>query len=288
MKRWLWLVLLMATVLISACAPRPFAVSSPWNTPVPPSVGWRDVPQLRSGHSWVNAEQYSIPVVHSGAADPLVAVLVPNSWGWPGGIVRVHIPAGITGANGTDGALVVVDGGAAYNFWAFRRSGVGTASAAGYAVALMSGSGWGRANPFLGAGIRAAGASELGGLITSGDLVGGNEFPHALAVSLLGSELSGGFVPPAIAGEPGSGSIPMGSRLGIPRGTPMPAGLSPIGQRLWNTLVDYGAYVVDAHGGAAPAIFYADPFSVSPGQVAPLRNAGGDLDRIMPSVRVVQ
>jgi hypothetical protein len=128
----------------------------------------------------------------------------------------------------------------------------------------------------------------LGGLITSGDLVGGDDFRHALAVSLLGSELSAGYVAPAIAGGGGGGNIPIGARIGIPSGTPMPGGLSPIGVRMWNTLVRYGAYVVDEHGGTAPAIFYADPRSVGADSVAPLRGAGGDLDRIMPSVRVVQ
>ena len=66
----------------------------------------------------------------------------------------------------------------------------------------------------------------------------------------------------------------------------MPGGLSPIGQRMWNTLVTYGAIVVDRHGGSAPVVFYADPRSVSPGAVAPLR--AGDLNGIMPAVRVVQ
>jgi hypothetical protein len=68
----------------------------------------------------------------------------------------------------------------------------------------------------------------------------------------------------------------------------MPGGLSPIGVRMWNTLVRYGAYVVDQHGGSAPVIFYADPRSVGADKVASLRNPGGDLDRIMPAVRVVQ
>ena len=118
--------------------------------------------------------------------------------------------------------------------------------------------------------------------------VAGDDFRHALAVSLLGSELSPGFVAPAISGSGGGGSIPLGARIGIPPGVPMPGGLSPIGVRMWNTLVRYGAYVVDQHDGTAPVVFFADPRSVSPDQIAPLRNAGGDLDRIMPAVRVVQ
>ena len=151
----------------------------------------------------------------------------------------------------------------------------------------MTGSGWGRASPFLGAGIRASGSSSLGGLIVGDDLAG-DDYRHALAVSVLRSALSAAVVAPAIAGEGGSGSIPMGGRIGIPAGTPMPGGLSSMGVRMWNTLTRYGVYVVDVHGGSAPVIFYADPRSVGNDKVGPLRNPGGDLDRIMPYVRVVQ
>jgi hypothetical protein len=281
----------LVAVLAAACAPRPFNDASPWNTPIPASAGWRDVPSLRSGNSWVADEAFSTPVVHSNAADPIVAVQVPATLGWPAGVVHLHIPAWVTGAAGTDGALVVVSDGIAFNFWQFRRLDVGSATTSAYAASFLSGSGFGRPSPVLGAGIRADGSSGLGGLITRGDLVG-NEIPHALAVSLLGSELAGGFVAPAIAADSsggGGGTIPLGSRLGIPRGTPVPAGLSPIGTKVWNTLVDYGAFVVDRHEGTAPVIFEADPLSVSPAQVDPLRaGSPSDLDRIMPFVRVVQ
>ena len=287
MKRWIVLLVVGVAVLLAACTPRPFDASSPWNRPLG-AVGWRDAPELRGGHSWVNDESFSIPVVRTGPGDPLVSVSVPSSWGWTGGVVRVNIPAGIGGAAGSDGILVVVEGNVVYDFYQFNRTGPNSGSASAWAATFQNGPGWGRATPFLGAGIRAAGSSSLGGLITSGDLFGGDDFRHALAVSLLGSELSTGHVAPAIDGGGGGGSIPVGARIGIPAGTPMPGGLSPIGVRMWNTLVRYGAYVVDQHGGSAPVIFYADPRSVGADKVAPLRNPGGDLDRIMPAVRVVQ
>src|SRR4029079_17477523 len=151
-----------------------------------------------NGHSWVNDESFSIPVVRTGPGDPLVNVSVPGSWGWAGGVVRVNIPAGIGGAAGSDGILVVVEGNAVYDFYQFTRTGPNSASASAWAATLQNGPGWGRPDPFLGAGVRAAGSSSLGGLITSGDLFGGDDFRHALAVSLLGSELSSGHVAPAI------------------------------------------------------------------------------------------
>jgi len=279
-------VVALAALLLAACAPRPFADSSPWNSPIPTGVGWRDEPTLRAGPSWVNDESYSIPLVRSAPTDPLVAVSVPSTWGWPGGVAQVHVPSDVTGASGADGALSVVDGGAVFDFWQFQRSDADHATATAWAATWLNGAGVGRQSPFLGAGIRAAGTSGYGGLITSGDLTGPGDFRHALAVSLLGSEVGGPHVAPAIAGDGGSGSVPIGARLGIPRGTPMPGGLSSIGQRMWNTLMTYGAYVVDRHSGSAPVIFYADPRSVSPGTVAPLRD--GDLAAIMPAVRVQQ
>jgi hypothetical protein len=237
----------------------------------------------------VNDESFSIPVAWGNPIDPIVAVTVPPSWGWPAGTFNLNIPADVTGASGTDASLVVVNDGTAWNFWGFQRSDLNHASAAAYAIASMTGSGFGWPFPVFGAGIRASGASALGGLIASRDILA-SSFDHALAVSLNAGELSGGFVAPAIAAESGSGSIPVGARLGIPAGTPMPDGLSPLGQKLFTALVQYGAIVVDRHDGAAPVAFYADPRSVSVDTVDPLRSywmpGGDDLDRIMPFVRV--
>ena len=285
-KRWSIVGLLSFALLLAACMPRPFADSSPWNARLG-AVGWRDAPELRNGHSWVNLEQYSTPIVYGGDADPVVAVSVPSSWGWPAGIANVHIPVGVGGAAGSDGSLVVVNGGIVYNFFQFQRSGVGSGSASAWAATYLDGPGWGRLSPFLGAGVRASGASGMGGLIAGGDL-SGDDFRHALAATLPWSSLSKAFVLPAIASDGGGGGIPMGARLGIPAGSPMPGGLSIMGVRMWNTLVRYGAYVVDQHGGSAPVVFSADPRSVGAEKVDPLRNAGGDLDKIMPYVRVVQ
>jgi hypothetical protein len=271
MKRWIVLLVVAVALLLAACSPRPSDASSPWNSPLG-AVAWRDVPDLRNGHSWVNEESFSIPVVRTGPGDPLVNVSVPGSWGWAGGVARVNIPAGIGGAAGSNGILVVVEGNALYDFYQFTRTGPNSASASASAATFQNGPGWGPAQPVPRRRGPAAGSSSLGGLITSGDLFGGDDFRHALAVSLLVSELSSGHVAPAINGGGGTGNVPIGARLGIPAGTPMPGGLSPIGVRMWNTLVRYGAYVVDQHGGSAPVIFYADPRSVGADKVAPLRN----------------
>src|SRR3954447_21566840 len=94
------LVVAVLGFVLAACAPRPFNASSPWNTPISGAVGWRDEPALQAGSSWVNDEQFSIPLVRGGPGDPLVAVSVPSSWGWAGGTVQVRVPADVTGASG--------------------------------------------------------------------------------------------------------------------------------------------------------------------------------------------
>jgi hypothetical protein len=207
-------------------------------------------------------------------------------------VLHLHIPAGITGAVGTDGALTIVSDGVAYDFWQFRRLDTTHASAVAYAEADLAGTGVGTLSPFRGAGIRSAGSSGLAGLIRGRD-VSGADIPHALAVSVLGGLLQPAFVAPAIAGDghASTGVVATGTRLGIPAGTPMPAGLSSLGQRIWHALVTYGAYVVDQHGGAAPVALYADPLGVPGAPIEPVRvywnGAPSDLDRIMPFVRVV-
>jgi hypothetical protein len=280
------------TVTPAPGADRPFNAASPWNTPLAPGTRWRDDARLRADHWWVNRESYSIPVVHGEASDPMVAVSVPASWGWPAGVLQLHIPADVTGAVGTDGALTIVSDGIAYDFWQFRRVNATHASASAYAQADLAGTGVGTSRPFRGAGIRSAGSSGLGGLITAQD-VRGAEIPHALAVSVLGSLLQPAFVAPAIAGDghATAGAVATGARLGIPAGTPVPSGLSPLGEQIWRALVTYGAYVVDQHTGTSPVVLYAEPFGVPGAPIEPVRvfwnGPPSDLDRIMPFVRVV-
>ena len=211
---------------------RPFRADSSWNSPVPVTTRWRDEPKLRGDHWWVAREEYSFPIVRSGPSDPLVAVAARGSWGWPDATLSVHIPAGTSGAAGGDGSIVVIDGGAVYSFWQFVRTDASHATAVAYGKAdLTNDTGWGSADPFLGAGIRAAGSSSLAGLIT-GDELEGAVIPHALAVSMPGTLLASGFVAPAISGDgAGGGSIPEGTRIGIPAGTLRPDGLSPAESR---------------------------------------------------------
>ncbi|HZP27483.1 MAG TPA: hypothetical protein VFC99_00910 [Acidimicrobiia bacterium] len=131
--------------------------------------------------------------------------------------------------------------------------------------------------------VRASRVSQLGGLIRSYDLSSG-AIRHALSWALPNSALRAGWVWPA-AGQDGDaataygGFVPMGALVAIPRGVPMPAGMSAAGQMIWQALQTYGAYVVD-RGASAP--FYAE--GAASAAVNPAR---ADLPRIVSQLRLV-
>jgi hypothetical protein len=279
-------------------ARRPFSPTSPWNTTltdIPHTFETR--PELQSMHWWVALESYSFQVVNSSPSDPMVAVGVPASWGRPAATINVRIPPGITGASGTDGSLQVNDpAGTSHSFWQFQRTSVSTATAQAYGSTPLDGDGFTDPVTGLNAGIRAAMASPMAGLLTGPEIAAG-EIDHALAVSLPVSMLARGWVPPARAEDSTSSwaytgsAIRMGSRLGIPETATMPAGLSSLGQKVWRAIKKYGLLVVDT--GSTPAL-YADPGSMTGAQVDPLRVywCGGcgnanDLDRIALQLQLV-
>ena len=70
------------------------------------------------------------------------------------------------------------------------------------------------------AGVRASGASWLGGLVTGENLRQG-AIDHTLAIAVGSNDLKAAFVPPAVEFDANgastyTGTLPMGTRLGIP------------------------------------------------------------------------
>jgi hypothetical protein len=258
-----------------------FRANSLWNTPISNEpVQWRDEPGLRSGPWWVNYDEYANNVVIASASDPLVSVKVPNTWGWPAGTIKLRIPSGVSGSAGTDGFLVVIDGTTAYDFWQFVRDSNTSAHVSAWAKAdIATGSGWGSYSPFLSAGIRAAGSSGLAGQIYGNELTQG--INHALALAATsGAGLDGDTRPPAISSDGPAES----TRLGIPPGTPKPAGLSAQGSHAWDAMQKYGAWLVDRMDGASPIALNADPRSVPQTDINALNK---DLGKISAAARVV-
>ncbi|MGO4172585.1 hypothetical protein [Bosea sp. TAF32] len=230
---------------------RPFAASSSWNTPIAPNATFEAIDWPMGARFGVAWSSYS-PAIHvSSASDPVVSVEHPASWGLPAGTLKIRIPAYADGAPGTDGELLVIDGDTVHNFWQFKRSGPETAAAQSYAATnLVTGDGWGRRSPFLGAGIVATGSSQLAGLLVEAETDRG-DIQHALQIAIDATYARPGSVGEAINGDGRNpdGLVQEGERLGIPTGVAMPRGLSPLGQKVFRAYQVYGAFVIDVAGG---------------------------------------
>ena len=252
---------------MASLADSPFSASSSWNTPVPANssftkLNWPSSTGYNYSVAW---DSYSPSVYVASASDPVVQVSHPAGWGYPAGTVSVHMPAAANGAAGTDGELVVIDGDVAYNFWQFNRTSATTATAASFgAENVVTGDGWGSKSPFLSAGITAVGASELGGLIVKDETNDGS-IDHALQLVVDSKLVQSGFVGQAIAGDgsSASGIVKEGQYLAISPDTPMPSGLSPLGQQVFRAMQKYGAYVVDVAGGVTNVRAQANAFDAS-------------------------
>ena len=232
----------------------PFSATSDWNIAIATNATYTRLNWPAStGYNYsVSWNSYTPAVYVASASDPLVQVTVPAGWGYPGGTISIHMPLAANGAAGTDGELLVIDGDTVYNFWQFSRTSATTATASCYGCEnVVTGDGWGSKSPFLSAGITAVGASQLGGLLVQAETDTG-QINHALQLVVDSSLVRSGFTGDAISGDGGSatGIVQEGDHLGIPLGTPMPAGLSPLGQEVFRAMQQYGAYVVDVAGGA--------------------------------------
>ncbi len=230
---------------------RPFSPASSWNTPIPASAHYSSVRWPAGSRFGVAWNSYSPAIYVSSSSDSLVSVAYPAVWGYRGGALRVRMPLPADGARGTDGELLIIDGGVVHNFWQFKRLDKTTATASSYAAAdIVSGTGWGRVSPFLGAGIVAAGSSQLAGLLIQAETDRG-DITHALQLCIDMSLAKPGRVGDAISsdGKNPNGIVQMGEHLAIPPDVPMPAGLSSLGQKVFRAYQHYGAFVIDVAGG---------------------------------------
>jgi hypothetical protein len=132
---------------------------------------------------------------------------------------------------------------------------------------FMNTTGWG-IDPASGIiGVRAAGASLLGGQIWPAELTSSIE--HAVPIMLDARQLKRGFVPPAVSEDNDnsySGSIPMGSHFALPPGIDLATvinpysglPLTPEGKALAKAYQKYGGYVVDTATGTISLAFAPD------------------------------
>jgi len=264
---------------------RPFATSSSWNTPIAESATYHEVGwpiTARFGVAW---SSYSPAIYAASNSDPVVSVQYPPAWGYEGGIVEVRMPPDADGAVGSDGEVLVIDGDIAHNFWQFKRLNLTEATARSYgATNVITGSGWGRASPFLGAGIVAAGSSQLAGMLVRAETDRG-EIAHALQISIDMSLAKPGHIGEAISGDGHNpnGLVQEGQRLAIPPAVPMPLGLSPLGQKVFRAYQRYGAFVIDVAGGVTNLRAQANAYD--PATITALRR---DVARITPMLERVE
>jgi hypothetical protein len=264
---------------------RPFVADSSWNRPIASNATFAEVGWPRDARFGIAWSSYS-PAIHvSSASDPIVTVEHPASWGRPAGTVTIRIPAEADGAPGTDGELLVIAGDIVHNFWQFKRLGTEKAAAQSYAATnVVTGDGWGRASPFLGAGIVAAGSSQLAGLLVQAETDRG-DIAHALQIAIDARYARPGRVGEAINGDGTNpdGLVQVGQRLAIPATVAMPGRLSPLGQKVFRAYQVYGAFVIDIAGGVtnlrAQANAYDEP------TIMALRR---DLARLSPLLQRVE
>jgi len=268
----------------------PFAVNSPWNTPLGSGAQYgasgdtctRGIsdPALTTD---VNAGQWSHPTYVARAVDPRWSIKVGGTV-----VARITAPAGVTPAlptfaqdSGTDAHLHIVDPTHRFvdELWRAR------VNAATHTIVADSHS----RNSLVGSGVgaggeRAYGGSAIGGLMRVSELRA-SRIPHALALALPDDHQRLGFVWPATAQDSNAdtaytGTVPMGSLVAIPPTVDVTRlGLSPAGLAVAHALQDYGAYDVDSSGNLT---LYAEPPAES--LVDPIR---GDLPTLATLLRCV-
>ena len=141
--------------------------------------------------------------------------------------------------------------------------------------------------------MKASGVSWLGGIVTIQSIQSG-VINHALAIHVGTDDLAPRYVWPAVEfDENGAstyrGTLPMGTRLGIPWGVPRPAGMSPLGNMIFAALQRYGGYVVDRNQSFnIPADANTVPVSLIQPVRQTTRDRPSDLAKIVPLIQVVR
>lgn len=276
---------------------KPFAPTSPWNTPIPAGARFTRTSTFAGDSGFMTSEKNSVPLYFASPSDPILTFTLAKSSGTK--VFQVRGPASLTPADDADLQVTIVDLGTnhVWDFMGVSRTGATTFNATAFGDGDLNGTGFGYfpagGGARVRAGVRASGASWLGGLVTGENLAQG-AIDHALSIAVGNDDLKAAFVPPAVEfdGNGAStyrGTLPMGTRLGIPPGTPRPAGMSPLGDMIFDALVTYGGFVIDRNTGFN---LFADARTVPVSVLIPVRRPqssgpGSDLQKIVPLVQIV-
>ncbi|WP_156163388.1 hypothetical protein [Bradyrhizobium sp. LTSP857] len=249
-----------------------FSADSPWNAVIDPAQVAYSSPSalensqfydLKLGNTWVQRERLYFQTPKDAPPtkwtfDTLNKTAVGGRF-MSHGSLETPTPKNLLPTHGPDGWVVFTDPDEMYYWeaWHARFDASNQSWHASYLVqGNLQGTGWGPSIG-VGAGIRAAGASLLGGLITADEL-NRLQIDHAMAIELDPAQLKSGanpreqFVFPAVSTDGASvksykGSIPMGARFALPPDIDLDhAGLTPEGLAVAKAYQRYGGYVVDA------------------------------------------
>ena len=275
-----------------------FSTNSLWNTPVsqlnvqysdPNSVQNLQFKDTNLATTWVQSENlfFNTPTDAPHVKwtyDVLNQATVGGGFS-SHGTLDLATPTNLTSTHGSDGWTVFTDPDGIH-YWETWKASYDSVSQTWHASYLvegdLNGTGWGTA-PGVGAGVRASGASLLGGLITTDEL-NSLSINHAMAIELDPTQLKAGtsqldqFVFPAVSADGGSvttykGTIPVGAHFALPSDLDIEhAGLTPEGLAVAKAYQQYGGYVVDAAGHTA-SIAMVDEATTQ--QLADLRHDAG-------------
>ena len=254
----------------------PFSDSSLWNTPISNLNPTYSDPNAVQNTQFkdaglANTSALFDHVVYNTPSDAPTATWTFNTLNTTAvggnfstnGSVQIQTPADLQFTHGADGWSVFSDGAHSWETWGGSFDAATNTYHAAYLVEndVANGTGWGNVNTGAGAGIRASGASLLGGVVSQSEL-NNLSIPHALAIELDASQLkaatgstnAGQFTAPAVNADGNSvsaysGSIPIGSHFALPANLDLSAaGLTPEGLALAKAYQSYGGYVVDMAG----------------------------------------
>lgn len=255
---------------------RPFADTSPFNTPVNPdplidaNSAAMVAQAARTGMVHANLYEYGIPIYTATASTPKHAVdcTGPATWGvCPFESRAMPIPAGAVPNRGSDGVMAVIDTatGTVGEYWQVNSPARSSTSTTWGAVNLVSGSGWGGSST-------GAGASRIGGVVRIAEIEAG-VIDHALVMQ-SDNVCKDVFRPPALKTDGEStrrDCLPAGARLQLDPGLDVSTidGITPGEVTVARALQIHGAYVIDRADTSLSISFELAPdaTSSSPGSV---------------------
>jgi hypothetical protein len=242
----------------------PFASNSVFNLPFGSGAQWQPNSQLDSAGIAINsnATGYNEPVYNASSSDPMVTVIDLGLVDGNPGTYQVNIPSGAQPSYGSDASLSLVNPSTnTYDsFGQFQWTGANTATVDQASTEPLNGSGITQFNSDWDEGV---------GTLTQADLQAGTidhmlrvQIPTTMAQSFNPNSTNqlapnawpqtaeDGFANNGDGGTPYTGTVPYGSTIGIPAGTPEPADVAANAgaNMMWQALQDHGAMIRDTTG----------------------------------------